>query len=234
MVHQKQQPAYLEDTYLTDVTTAVVAAGRDDGGAWVAVRDNIFHPQGGGQPADRGRLDECEVVPVRHAGTGLVVLQAVEGAGLDDLSEGDVVHARVDDGLRLLHAALHTTGHLVEAATRAEGWTMAASNHFPGQARIELTPSETGTRLADPEDREKAADRLRAFVAAAVAEDLPVIAGRDDEGRRVVRLGDLHAAPCGGTHVRSLADLERVTIPSVRLKKGRVRVSYTASHRLPR
>ncbi|MGP3963403.1 hypothetical protein ACTWPT_46240 [Nonomuraea sp. 3N208] len=229
MVHQSV--LYLDDTYLTEITTSVIAAGRDDaGGAWVAVRDNLFHPQGGGQPADRGWAGEWEVVPVRHAATGLVVLAGGEAGP----SEGDVVHTRVDAGLRLLHAALHTAGHLVEAASRAEGWTLAGSNHFPGQARIELTPSETGTRPADAEDREKAADRLRAFVAAAVADDLPVIAEHDAEGRRIVRLGDLHAAPCGGTHVRSLADLAQVTITAVKLKRGRVRVSYTASHRPPR
>ncbi|WP_206061402.1 hypothetical protein [Nonomuraea basaltis] len=72
---------------------------------------------------------------------------------------------------------------------------------------------------------------MRAFIAAAIADDLPVAAEHDDEGRRrVVRLGDVHAAPCGGTHVRSLADLQQVTISAVKLKKGRVRVSYTAAH----
>ncbi|MFG1685477.1 hypothetical protein ACGFNP_35320 [Nonomuraea sp. NPDC049269] len=231
MVHHigAQDALYLEDTYLTSVDTSVTATGYDEvGGTWVAVRHNIFHPQGGGQPADHGWLGECEVVPVRHAATGLVMLQ---GAGLDGLSEGDVVRARVDADLRLLHAALHTAGHLVEAAGRPEGWTLAGSNHFPGQARVELTPPEAGTRLADAEEREKAADRLRAFVAAAIADDLPVTAEHDDEGRRVVRLGDMHAAPCGGTHVRSLADLREVTISAVKLKKGRIRVSYTASHR---
>ncbi|MEO3876472.1 hypothetical protein ABGB18_47560 [Nonomuraea sp. B12E4] len=229
----RQDSLYLEDTYLTDVATSVTATGCDEAGTWVALRHNIFHPQGGGQPADRGRLGECEVVPVRHAATGPVVLQAAGSpvAGLDDLSEGDPVHACIDAGLRLLHAALHTAGHLVEAAGRAEGWILAGNNHFPGQARIELTPPETGVRLTDPEDRDKAADRLRAFMSAAIAEDLPVIAGHDDEGRRVVRLGDLHAAPCGGTHVRSLADLHQVTISAVKLRKGRIRVSYAASHR---
>ena len=241
MVHligaQEQDSLYLEDTYLTSVDTSVTAAGCDEtDGTWVAVRHNIFHPQGGGQPADRGWLGECEVVPVRHTATGLVVLYAAksQSAGLDGLSEGDVVRARIDADPRLLHAALHTAGHLVEAAGRPEGWTLAGSNHFPGQARIELTPPETGARLADGEEREKAADRLRAFVAAAIADDLPVTADRDDEGRRVVRLGDMHAAPCGGTHVRSLADLRQVTISAVKLKKGRIRVSYTASHRSSR
>ncbi|MFD7204632.1 hypothetical protein [Streptomyces sp. NPDC059893] len=46
-----------------------------------------------------------------------------------------------------------------------------------------------------------------------------------------MRLGELHAAPCGGTHVRSLGDLDEVVLPTLKVKKGRIRVSYTAAHR---
>jgi len=68
-------------------------------------------------------------------------------------------------------------------------------------------------------------------VAAAIAEDLPVLTGRLADGRRVVHLDALHAAPCGGTHVRSLGDLADVVLPTLKVKKGRIRVSYTATHR---
>ena len=53
---------------------------------------------------------------------------------------GQRVSTRVDRELRLRHAALHTAGHLVEAAGRDLGWELAGNNHFPGQARIEFTP----------------------------------------------------------------------------------------------
>ncbi|WP_067811919.1 metal-dependent hydrolase [Actinomadura kijaniata] len=234
MVHQTEQtPSYLDDTHLTEIVTRVVAAGRqDDGAAWVAVRDNLFHPQGGGQPADRGWLDGREVVPVRDAATGLVVLRAADTdvRDLDGLAVGDEVKARVDADLRLLHAALHTAGHLVEAAGRDQDWTYTGSNHFPGQARIEFTPDDPGP-LSDAGRREEAAERLRAFVAAAVADGLPVTAAPGPDGLRLVSIGDLHTAPCGGTHVRGLADLADVAITAVKLKKGRLRASYSASHR---
>ncbi|WP_214414429.1 hypothetical protein [Sphaerisporangium fuscum] len=230
----EQDALYLRDTYLTEVTAGVAATGReDDGTAWVALQQNLFHPQGGGQPADRGWLGSCEVVPARYAPTGLVVLRARHSTEDDlvGLSAGDLVHARVDADLRLLHAALHTAGHLIEAAARTEGWTLTGNNHFPGQARIELDATRADPELDTAEGREKIADRLRVFVATAIGDDLPVAADHDQDGRRIVHLGDLHAAPCGGTHVRSLADLAQVTISGVKQKKGRVRVSYTASHR---
>lgn len=219
-----QVRTYLDDTYADQVDTRVIAAGQRDGRSWVAVEHCLFHPQGGGQPADRGWLDDVEVVPVRDAESGLVVTEGPV------LAVGQRVRARIDLRLRLAHAALHTAGHLVEAAGRARGWVLAGSNHFPGQARVEFTDPLADPRLADPEGREEVTAELRKAVAAAVDENLPVTAQTDEAGLRTVCLGDLHAAPCGGTHVRALGDLADLALPTVKVKKGRIRVSYSAAH----
>ncbi|MFK0283901.1 metal-dependent hydrolase [Streptomyces sp. NPDC090499] len=226
-----QVGTYLDDTYLEQVDTRVIAVGEQNGTPWAAVEHCLFHPQGGGQPADRGLLDDTEIVPVRDRESGLVVAVAPEGGTLPSLAVGRRVRARIDMDARTAHAALHTAGHLVEAAGRTQGWEMVASNHFPGQARIEFRTPQPDTRLADPEGREEATAALRAAVATAIADDLPVLARHEGEGRRVVHLGTLHHAPCGGTHVRSLGDLAEVVLPTLKVKKGRVRVSYTATHR---
>ncbi|MEU8708007.1 metal-dependent hydrolase [Streptomyces sp. NPDC048565] len=226
-----QVSTYLGDTYQEHVDTQVLAVGSRDGAPWVAVEDCLFHPQGGGQPADRGWLDGSEVVPVRDHESGLIVARAPEGTSLPVFTEGQPVKARIDLTARTTHAALHTAGHLIEAAGRAQGWTCVASNHFPGQARIEFTADQADARQADPQGREELTAALRETVAAAIAEDLPVTAEQDEQGQRTVHLGTLHTAPCGGTHVRSLADLAEVTLPTLKVKKGRIRVSYTASHR---
>lgn len=226
-----QVAAYLDDTYLDRADTRVIALGELDGVPWAAVEHCLFHPQGGGQPADRGWLEGVPVAPVRDRESGLVVAVAAEGAALPDLTVGQEVRTRIDARTRLTHAALHTAGHLVEAAGRLQGWRMAASNHFPGQARIEFLTPEHDPRPADPEGREAATAALRETVAAAVAADLPVLARDEGEGRRVVHLGTLHCAPCGGTHVRSLGELTDVVLPTLKVRKGRVRVSYGAAHR---
>ncbi|MGW1340776.1 hypothetical protein ACWCOV_06945 [Kribbella sp. NPDC002412] len=210
-----QHPIYLEDSYLTEVVTRVLAVG-DTG---IAVRENLFHPQGGGQPADQGWVGDLLGVPVRGE-DGLVYLVTSEPAPLE---VGDVVRARVDAEARLLHAALHTAGHLVDGIARGLGWTWAGNNHFPGQARIEFSAPDA-VELTD------AAEQIQAGVEAAIAAEL-VVTATERDGLRVVRVGDLHEAPCGGTHVRSLADLASVTVSGVKVKKGRIRVSYTATHR---
>lgn len=43
-----QISAYLDDTYLEQVDTRVIAVGETDGAPWAAVERCLFHPQGGG------------------------------------------------------------------------------------------------------------------------------------------------------------------------------------------
>ncbi|MFI6338721.1 hypothetical protein [Streptomyces sp. NPDC050535] len=70
-----------------------------------------------------------------------------------------------------------------------------------------------------------------AALAAVVADDLPVFARRPADGQRVVHLHELPAAPGGGTHVHSLGNLAEVVLPTPKVKKGRIRVAYNATHR---
>ncbi|MFJ9118949.1 metal-dependent hydrolase [Streptomyces sp. NPDC102394] len=224
-------PAYYADTYEERAQTRVAATGERDGTPWVAVEHCLFHPQGGGQPADRGWVDGHEITPVRDHDSGLVIAVARGGTALPVFSVGRPVEVRIDLSVRLAHAALHTAGHLIEAAGRAQGWVPAANNHFPGQARIEFTAPTPDARLDTPEGREEATEALRTEVAKAIADDLPVTWENDADGRRIVHLADLHSAPCGGTHVHSLGDLVDVALPALKVKKGRIRVSYGAAHR---
>ncbi|WP_406100985.1 hypothetical protein OG698_01885 [Streptomyces sp. NBC_01003] len=107
---------------------------------------------------------------------------------------------------------------------------MVGSNHFPGRAGIEFQASQTEARLAElPEGREGMTAVLRAAAAAARADDLPVFAWFLADGWRVRHLDALHAAQCGGTHVRSLGDPAEVVLPTLKVKKGRSRVSCTAT-----
>lgn len=148
-----------------------------------------------------------------------------------DFTVGQSVEVRIDLAARRTYAALRTAGHLIEAAGRAQGWTHAANTHFPGQARIEFTAARPDPRLDTPEGREETTEALRTHVAKAIAEDAPVTWEYDAEGRRIVHLAGLHSAPCGGTHVRSLGDLADIVLPTLKVKKGRIRVSCSAVHR---
>ncbi|MFD5079976.1 hypothetical protein [Streptomyces sp. NPDC058371] len=76
----------------------MIAVGERDGRPWAAVEHCLFHPQGGGQPADRGWLEDTEITPVRYRESGLVVATAPQGGSHAPLVEGQRVRARIDLG----------------------------------------------------------------------------------------------------------------------------------------
>jgi Ser-tRNA(Ala) deacylase AlaX len=227
-----QEQAYYGDTYLTEAEAYVVASSQsagegDDGGTspWIVVSPNIFHPKGGGQPSDEGTVDGVPVTPGR-SDDGLVILALSEGAP----SIGAAVHCSVDAEKRRLHAALHTAGHVLGALGEARGWRHSGHSHFPGQARLDFDPEGHEDELATPELREAVRAELQTGMEQALASGGAVAASVDGTGHRTVTIEGVNAEPCGGTHVRSLADLANVRILDVKIKRGAIKVRYEAEH----
>lgn len=221
----QQTNAYFDDTYLAEAAATVVAAGTGEDGPWAAVSPNIFHPKGGGQPADEGMLDGAPVAPARDA-SGLVVL-----TGVTDAPEvGAAVVCRIDAGLRRRHAALHTAGHVLGHLGEARGWRHTGHSHFPGQARLDFDPAGHEDELATPEQREAVRAEFQAQMDGVLARGGAVSAAVDATGHRTVTIEGVNAEPCGGTHVRTLADLAGVRILEVKVKRGAIKVRYEAEH----
>lgn len=219
-----QRQRYLEDTYLCRVRTRVAARGEDGCGRWVALAENIFHPQGGGQPSDRGTLEGLPVEPRRGQTGHLILLYPLATSeGTSPFPVGSEVLAQVDESARRKHAALHTAGHLISGTLGELGFRFVASNHFPGQARVELQPPEAV-------DLDEMRMYLERRLDEAIAADLAVTAARSGEPRYVTIEG-MAPDPCAGTHVPSLARLADLRIRSIRRKSGRLKVGYDVDHR---
>ncbi|MFC1421426.1 hypothetical protein [Streptacidiphilus cavernicola] len=106
-----QHHLYLSDTYLDETTTTPLATGQaEDGRPWVALTDNIFHPQGGGQPNDTGTLNGHPVRIRRHA--DLVLLEP-----------HDTHHQPHTDGQPDTSARCNTNGQHDTDHPLATGWS---------------------------------------------------------------------------------------------------------------
>jgi len=215
-----QRHLYLEDTYLFEVKTHVTDSGEGERGPWLLLEDNIFHPQGGGQPSDVGTVEGMPVHPFRQQSSGgHTVGLACAGppaAGLE-------VTAAIDPQVRRRHAALHTCGHVVDGFVRALGYRHIVSNHFPGQARIEFTAPETRP------DLEKLAATVEEQTNAAIRANRKVLAEQRGE-QRIVMIDGLGEDPCGGTHVKELSRLTGFSLRSVKIKSGVLKLGYTVEH----
>ncbi|MBO0653982.1 alanyl-tRNA synthetase [Streptomyces triculaminicus] len=223
-----QNNVYLTQTYTYEARTTILSSTSSAAGIRLALVDNIFHPQGGGQPSDRGWVDGIPASPVREPGSERVCLDLAPESGDDRsaFSEGQAVTAAIDAEQRRLFAALHTAGHLVDALIDPFGVRHVGSNHFPGQARVEYELD--GAEV----DKERMADSLREGVAKAMSQALPVISG-EREGRRTITIEGFATEFCAGTHVTDLSCLADVAIRSIKVKSGRLKVGYEAHHAAP-
>jgi Ser-tRNA(Ala) deacylase AlaX len=221
----EQNNIYLTETYTYETRTKIATCTAIEAGFRIALLDNIFHPQGGGQPRDRGWVDGVPATPLSDPDSPWIQLDLLceSDAGRSEFSVGQEVTASIDAEQRRLFAALHTAGHLVDALVAQLGVRHVASNHFPGQARVEYELD--GKAI----DKEHLAGSLQEGIDKAVAQGHPVTSGEQD-GRRVITLEGLSTEFCAGTHVTDLSRLADVAIRSVKVKSGRLKVGYEAVH----
>lgn len=201
--------------YTSDATEARVKAIRcteeADGRYAVELDQTLFHPQGGGQPADRGLIAGIAVESVSLRGEQLVHILA------KPLAPGEV-EIQVDKSARVRHSRWHSADHLIGYAGERFGWQPVKAHHWPGEGRITFTAREQQASVPD-------AGSLIALINGWKADNLRCYT-ETEAGRRTVRFGDLPAYSCGGTHVTQLAEIGEMQISGMKIKKGQLVVTY--------
>ena len=210
------------------IETTVGALMRDagpDGHVLVKLVESPFYATGGGQVADGG-LIVCEhgdclarVKDVLRLGDDQVLAVAPERGELHD---GERVWARVDAGARHATQCNHTATHLLHAALRARLGThvrQAGSYVGPDKLRFDFTHGAalSPEELADVEDTINAwiveAQPVRALTMtldeAKALGAMALFGEKYGEIVRMVEVGDgsFSRELCGGTHVRSTAEI---------------------------
>jgi len=209
----------------TEQATTVGAVERSNGRVLVKLADSPFYAAGGGQISDIGVIEcadgDCRahVAEVVRLGDDQAIY-AVLDAG--ELREGERVNARVDRLNRHAVECNHTATHLLHAALRERlgGHVRQAGSYVgPDKLRFDFSHGQamSATELRDVEDQ----------INAWILENHPVraITTTLDEARslgamalfgekygdvvRMVEIGDgrFSRELCGGTHVRSTAEI---------------------------
>jgi len=207
---------YLFNTAL-DTTATITAIDRSHDRISIKLDLTNFHPQGGGQKADLGTIAGVRVIHVAHdEGDISHYVESAEG-----LTIGQTVSLNVDPEWRLLNSKLHTAGHLIAALIEREFPNIqpSAAHHWLGEARVEFT----GDNLASPD---KITDYLNSALCRSIVDNLPINFGGDFQSLRTIQIGLFAAVPCGGTHLQQLGQLEQICLTGVKIKKGKLRISY--------
>jgi misacylated tRNA(Ala) deacylase len=223
---------FRNDAYLQTTHARVVAVGEHG----IELDSTIFYPLGGGQPGDTGAL-------VRANGDRIVIADTRKGLGVDSVLHvpadampmprvGETVTLEIDwarrYGLMRLHTALHVMSCVVVAP-------VTGGNISPEKARLDF---DIDMSLLDAE---KIEHETNALIARRVETETVWIS--DDEldarpelvktmsvqpprgaGRvRLLRIPGIDLQPCGGTHVRNIAEIGGIRVLKIRSEGRRNR-----------
>ena len=216
---------FRKDAYLRDCDAVVTFS---DGNVLQTDR-TVFYPLGGGQPGDTGMISwgdaRSAVVDTRYVAGAIA---HVLGEDVAAPPPGTRVRLEIDWDRRYRHMRMHTAMHLLGAVLR---YGVTGGNIGATRSRLDFD-------MEDPVDKDAVAASLSRLVAENHAvscrwiseEELDAnpdlvrtMSVRPPRGRGAIRLLDIEGVdlqPCGGTHVRSTAEVGAVRIGKVE-KKGR-------------
>jgi misacylated tRNA(Ala) deacylase len=217
---------FRKDSYIKECDAEVVAVE----GQAVVVDRTVFYPLGGGQPGDTGSMSwadgRARIVDTRYGDSGEIRHFLDDSAPLPPV--GESVHLELDWERRYRHMRMHTAMHLLGAVLK---YGVTGGNITADKSRLDFD-------MEDTVDKESVGAAVRALV----AEDHPIscrwisdaeldanpelvrtMSVQPPRGKGEVRLLEIEGVdlqPCGGTHLKSTAEVGTVRIGKVE-KKGR-------------
>ena len=217
---------FRDDAYLKGCDAVVSDA--DDGA--VLLDRTVFYPMGGGQPGDSGRLQwdggSATVVDTRYGDAGTI--RHILADGDTAPPAGTAVRADLDWDRRYRHMRMHTALHLLGAVLK---YGVTGGNIGSEKSRLDFD-------MQDTVDKEAVTDAIRELVAAdravgsrwitdaeldAQPDLVRTMSVKPPRGAGKVRLLEIDGVdlqPCGGTHLKSTAEVGAVRVSKVE-KKGK-------------
>lgn len=224
------------DAYARSVEAVVTRREADPQGPLVVLDRSVFYPGGGGQPADRGMLEDAasgtrwSVTTCRRAGEEL--LHEVDG---DGPAVGDRVRAELDWDRRYQLMRTHTALHaLCGVVWRDHGAQVTGGNMEPGRGRMDFEFEALSAELVGSiearvneelaqgrEVRVSVLPRQEAFRIPDLIRTKVNLLPEGISEVRVVEIVGLDVQADGGTHVSNTNEVGRVVITGYE-SKGRI------------
>ncbi len=224
---------FRDDAYQRRCEAHVIGVS-DRGG--ILLDRTVFHPTGGGQPGDAGTIlvggDLFQVATTVYGDAKSDIVH-VPAEPVATLEVGAPAVAELDWERRFRHMRMHSALHLLCATVP---YPVTGGSIGADESRLDFDISDAGAV-----DKDELAERLNALIAAdhpvttrwitdaeldanpGLVRTMTVKPPRGSGRIRLVAIGEDGAVdlqPCGGTHVRSTAEIGPLVIPKIE-KKGR-------------
>jgi alanyl-tRNA synthetase len=219
---------YYHDCYLREFRARVIET--TDDGRRVYLDRTVFYPTSGGQPFDVGTLGGVEVREVTDDDHRIAHILA------EPLSAPEV-EGRIDWNRRFDHMQQHTGQHLLSAVL-AELFQAPTLSFHMGAVTSTI---DIGIAALEPKRVEQVEDRCAQIVSEArpvaisfeeASADLGLRKASERSGTlRIVSIEGVDRSACGGTHVRSTAEIGTVSIRKLERIRGNLRLEFVCGLR---
>ena len=216
---------FRDDAYLKNASARVLAVHERG----IELDRTIFYPLGGGQPGDTGALlrangERIAIADTRKGDTpgGVVHIPA---PGMPRPEPGEALTLEIDWARRYSLMRLHTALHLMSCVIVAP---VSGGNIAADKARLDF---DIDMNLLNAERIER---ETNALIAAGVATETVWITDAELEAQpdlvktmsvqpprgaghvRLLRIPGIDLQPCGGTHVRNIAEIGGIRVLKIR------------------
>jgi alanyl-tRNA synthetase len=219
---------YYQDCYLQEFRARVVETGSD--GRRVYLDQTAFYPTSGGQPFDTGTLGDANVIEVIDEEDRVVHV-------LDEPIAVGEISGQIDWSRRFDHMQQHSGQHLLSAVLEELFKIPTVSFHLGAEvSTIDVAaPTLTSGQIDQTEDR--CAEIVgEARPLAITFEDATADLGLRKESQRtgtlrIVDIQGIDRSACGGTHVRTTAEIGPILIRKTEKIRGNTRLEFVCGLR---
>jgi alanyl-tRNA synthetase len=223
---------YLENPYQVEFEAQVVEKMLWEKKPALILDQTCFYPESGGQPSDKGLINEVEVLKVLEDEARIVHLVA------EDIPAGKVT-GKIDWQTRFDHMQQHSGQHILSQSFHEllEAETLAF--HL-GEAFSTLEMDLRNISEEEVENIEKRANEIVYedreikcyFIPEEKIESVPLRRPPKKKGLiRVVEVSDFDFSACGGTHVRRTGEIGLIKILRLERIRNNIRFEFICGRR---
>ena len=225
---------YYQDAYRKTFAALVVERLTHNGHPAVVLDRTAFYPTGGGQPNDRGKLENAIVVDVIEREADKAILHI-----LSEKIAGDETTGEIDWPRRFDLMQQHTGQHILSqafievAGAETVGFHLTDDNLTIDLDKRELLPEDID-RAEDLANQIVFEDRpvIPRFVTAHELARLPLRKPpKVEDNIRIVEVEGFDWSPCGGTHVARTGQVGLIKIVKLDRQSDALRIEFKCGQR---
>ena len=217
---------YDENSYIREFDARVLSCEEGKNGYEVVLDESAFFPEGGGQPADQGFLEDALVTDVRDKKDYVLHICS------QSLKPGSLVHGRIDWERRFLHMQQHSGEHIFSGIVhRLHGYDNIGFHMGKDFVTVDFSGLLTEEEIAEAERQANtvvlANERILAeYPCARELETLEYRSKKEIDGAvRIVTVPGADVCACCGTHVKRTGEIGPIKVTSSEHYKTGIRLT---------